>query len=169
MAFAKVPKTHDIKGTTDMARIESSIEISADRDAVWAAVADLDNVAVWNPDVASSTCESEETVGLGATRTCHLSGGGLIEEVVSGWDDGRRLQFAIGSHGGIRSADMGLDRVATGDGTRVTATADYHLAFGPIGPVIDRIAVKRQMARMLERSLAGLKNHIERTTRKGLS
>jgi hypothetical protein len=64
---------------------------------------------------------------------------------------------------------MGLDLVSTRDGTRVTATADYHLAFGPIGPVIDRIAVKRQMARMLEQSLAGLKEHMEETHRKGMS
>ncbi|MEA2001358.1 MAG: SRPBCC family protein [Actinomycetota bacterium] len=146
-----------------MAQVENSIEISADRDAVWAAIADLDSVAVWNPNIESATCDSD-SAGLGATRTCHLSRGGLIEEVVSAWDDGRRLQFAIGSHGGIRSADMGLDLASTGDGTRVTATADYHLAFGPIGPVIDRIAVKRQMARMLEQLLAGLKKHIEGTS-----
>jgi len=151
-----------------MAQVERSIEILADRAAIWATIADLDNVPIWNPSIASATCESSPA-GLGATRTCHLSRGGLIEEVVSAWDDGRRLQFAIGSHGGIRSADMGLDLVSTRDGTRVTATADYHLAFGPIGPVIDRIAVKRQMARMLEQSLAGLKEHMEETHRKGMS
>ena len=59
-------------------------------------------------------------------------------------------------------------------GTQVAATADYHLAFGPLGPVIDRISVKRQMAQMLDDALAGLKEHIEthpreQTPGKGLS
>ncbi len=151
-----------------MAQVESSIEIAADRGAVWAAIADLESVAGWNPGVASASCDGE-SAGLGATRVCRLSRGGFIEEVVSVWDDGSRLQFAIGSHGGIRSADMGMVLDSIGDATRVTAIADYHLAFGPIGPVIDHIVVKRQMARMLAESLVGLKEHVETTNRKGMS
>ena len=143
-----------------MAQIERTIEISADRDAVWATVADLENVADWNPNISSATC-GEGLAGLGATRTCHLSQGGHIDEVVSEWDDGHRLAFAIGSHGGIRSADMAMALASAGEATRVTAVADYHLAFGPLGPVIDRIVVKRQMARMLDAALVGLKEHVE--------
>ena len=151
-----------------MTQIETTIEISADADTVWAAIADLNGVADWNPNVAAASCSSD-SAGLGSTRTCQLAHGGQIDEVVSEWDDGRRLQFAIGSHGGIRSADMGLDVTPTASGTRVTATADYHLAFGPLGPVIDRIAVNRQMTRMLDSSLAGLKEHVETNNKKGMS
>ena len=143
-----------------MAQIERTIEISADRAAVWAAVADLENVAQWNPNISSVTCD-EETAGVGARRTCHLSKGGHIDEVVSQWDEGHGLAFAIGSHGGIRSADMAMALRSLGDSTRVTAVADYHLAFGPLGPVIDRVKVKRQMGRMLDSALVGLKEHVE--------
>ena len=151
-----------------MAQIETTIEISADSGAVWSAIADLEGVADWNPNVAAASCSSDST-GLGATRTCHLAQGGRIDEVVCEWDDGRRLQFAIGSHGGIRSADMGIDIMPTAGGTQVTATADYHLAFGPLGPVIDRLAVKRQITRMLATALAGLKEHVETNNQKGMS
>jgi hypothetical protein len=58
---------------------------------------------------------------------------------------------------------MGFHLTETPHGTRVTAEADYHVAFGPLGPVIDRIAVKRQMARMLDDALAGLKDNMEAT------
>ena len=151
-----------------MAQIETTIEIAANSGTVWTAITDLDGVANWNPNVAAASCSSD-SAGLGATRTCHLVQGGHIDEVVSEWDDGHRLQFAIGNHGGIRSADMGLEITPTATGTRVTATADYHLAFGPLGPVIDRIAVKRQMTRMLHTGLAGLKEHVETNNQKGMS
>ena len=52
-------------------------------------------------------------------------------------------------------------------GTTVTAIADYHVAFGPLGAVVDRLTMKRLMGRMLDRSLAGLKDHIETTSARG--
>lgn len=156
-----------------MARIERTTEIAVNPDAVWDVIADLSGVAAWNPNVASATCGSGP-MGVGATRTCHMVRGGRIDEVVSGWDEGHDVQFAIGSHGGIRSADMGMTLTETAHGTQVTATVDYHLAFGPLGPVIDRLAVKRQMAQMLEDGLCGLEgyltdNQAEQPTRREVS
>jgi hypothetical protein len=143
-----------------MVHIERDIKISADRALVWEVIADLESVAAWNPNVSGATCDNGPR-GLGTARTCHLAQGGHIDEVVSEWDAGYGVQFAIGRHGGIRSADMGMVVSTSGGGTQVTAIADYHLAFGPLGPVIDRISVKRQMAEMLDEALAGLKEHIE--------
>lgn len=143
-----------------MARIERTIEIHANAGTVWDIVSDLRGVATWNPNIASVTCDFASG-GVGATRICHMAQGGHIDEVVSAWTPGSGMQFAIGSHGGIRSADMGMSLVPTETGTEVTAVADYHLAFGPLGPVVDRIVVKRQMVRMLDDALAGLKLHIE--------
>lgn len=45
----------------------------------------------------------------------------------------------------------------------MTAVADSHVAFGPLGPVIDRMAVKGQISRMLDDALAGLKDNMETT------
>jgi carbon monoxide dehydrogenase subunit G len=156
-----------------MAHIRREIEISAHLARVWEVIADLESVANWNPNVSSATSDGGP-LGLGTARTCHLAQGGHIDEVVSEWDAGRSVQFAIGRHGGIRSADMGMTVSASAAGTRVTAIADYHLAFGPLGPVIDRVSVKGQMARMLDEALAGLKEYLEdrpsyQTQRKGLS
>lgn len=58
---------------------------------------------------------------------------------------------------------MGFHLSETPHGTRVTAVADYHVAFGPLGPGIDRMAVKGQISHMLDDALAGLKDNMEAT------
>ena len=143
-----------------MTRIERSIEIDAEQSVVWSVLSELEAVADWNPNVRSATCGSIRS-GVGARRVCDLAPQGRISEVVSSWTEGREMWFAIGPHGAIRSADMGLMIHSAGTGTVVDAVADYHLAFGPVGPVIDSLTTKRLMSRMLERSLEGLKTHME--------
>jgi len=144
-----------------VAHIKRTIEITADRQAVWSVLADLGDVTHWNPNICAVELQEGQEPGVGTLRTCHLTSGGHIDETIAIWEPGQRLQFAIGSHGGIRSADMAMQLTATAAGTQVEAIADYHVAFGPLGPVIDRLAVKRQMARMLDAGLAGLKEHVE--------
>ena len=143
-----------------MAHIERTVDISAERSVVWATLANLEGISAWNPNVSSASCD--DAYGeIGATRTCHFTRGGHIDEVVSEWVEGERIQFAIGSHGGIRSADMGTELTQVGNTTVVRATIDYHVAFGPLGPVIDRVVMSRQMARMLDTALHGLKQYLE--------
>lgn len=151
-----------------MTRIDRQIDITADRQTVWSVVSDLDSVAAWNPNVRSASC-GPNAEGLGATRRCELAPRGHIDEVVSSWVDGRELWFAIGNHGAIRSADMGTILTQSNTGTTVTATVEYHLAFGPLGPVIDKLTMNRMMVNMLDAGLAGLKDHIEQSETKETS
>lgn len=150
-----------------MTRASSEVLIGADRQRVWALVSDIGNVAVWNPNVESSGCEPG-TVGVGTIRVCELARSGRIEEQVSEWIEGQELWFAISRHGAVRSAEIGLmlrDAAAADAGqptTIVEAVADYHIAIGPIGPVIDHLTARRLMTEMLNETLAGLKSHLER-------
>ncbi len=143
-----------------MTRLERSIEVDASPSIVWSVLSALETVADWNPNVQSASCGPIRS-GVGATRNCDMAPQGQISEVVSKWTEGREVWFAIGAHGGIRSADMGLVLHPSPAGTLVDAIADYHLAFGPVGPVIDKLTTKRLMSRMLERSLDGLKTYVE--------
>lgn len=149
-----------------MSRVERTIDIAADAATVWRVVSDLDGVTDWNPNVTAAS-SGHAKGGVGATRVCELQPAGRIDEVVSKWEPEREVWFAIGSHGGIRSADMGVVLTPIDGGTTVTAIADYHLAFGPLGPVVDRLTMRRSMARMMDDSLQGLKEHIEATWSKG--
>lgn len=143
-----------------MSHVERDIEIHADATEVWAVVADLDFVGDWNPNVVSATT-SDGPFGLGTTRSCEFLPSGRIDEVVSAWEPERLVEFNVGRHGGIRHARMAMRLDPAANGTRVTAVSDYELAFGPLGPVMDRLMVQRQLGRMLEHSLDGLKQHVE--------
>lgn len=146
-----------------MSRIERSITIEVVPAVVWSTVSELDKVTRWNPTVSRAIC-GPITRGVGATRTCEIESGAKLVEVVAEWIEGEAIWFALDPQGGIRSADMGLRLTADPASelrTIVTFIADYHLSFGPLGPVIDRLTVKRSMARMLDDSLAGLKQHLE--------
>lgn len=143
-----------------MSHVERATEIDATLTQVWVVIADLDFVSGWNPGVVSSEC-SAGPFGVGTTRSCELAPSGHIDEVVLVWEPERRVEFDIGRHGGIRGARMGLELDRSGDRTQVTAVADYELALGPLGPVMDRLMVQRELGRMLERSLDGLKQHVE--------
>ena len=150
-----------------MAHLKRTIDIAAPRHLVWSTVASLEDVSVWNPNITGAAYEGGTDPGVGDVRTCYLADGGHIDETISAWVPGQRMQFAIGSHGGIRSADMAMELTDTAGGTGVVAVADYHVAFGPLGPVIDRLAVRRQMARMLDAALLGLKGHVEKELNTG--
>lgn len=143
-----------------MSHVERTLGIDATPTEVWAVVADLDLVSNWNPNVVTAEC-SAGAFGLGTTRSCEFSPAGRITEVVSAWEPERLLEFAVGRHGGIREARMAIRLEPDEAATRVIALADYELALGPLGPVMDRLMVQRQLGRMLQRSLDGLKQHVE--------
>ena len=140
--------------------------IKADRTTVWNVIADLGAVAGWNPGVESAECEPIP-YGIGVTRSCQLRAGGIIKEIVTEWVPEQEIWLAVGNHGAIRSADLGLvladtiDPSTNTEATSVRAIADWHLNYGPIGPVVDRLTVRRLMGRMLDTTVDGLKSHIE--------
>lgn len=145
-----------------MSHVARDIEIDASPTEVWAVVADLDFVPGWNPNVVAAEC-SDGPYGVGTTRSCEFAPSGHIDEVVSAWEPERRLEFEVGRHGGIRHARMAFELTERAAATRVTASSTYELAFGPLGPVMDRLVVQRQLGRMMQRSLDGLKQHVEGT------
>lgn len=145
-----------------MSHVSREIEIDASPTDVWAVVADLDFVSGWNPNVVAAQC-SDGPYAVGTTRTCELSPSGHIDEVVTAWEPERLVEFEVGRHGGIRRARMAIELAPRGPATQVTASAHYELAFGPLGPVMDRLMVQRQLGRMLAGSLDGLKQHVEGT------
>ena len=83
-------------------------------------------------------------------RDVNAAGGMLGREVRLLWYDDlgepeQVIAFAIENAPPIRT---GLARFILSDdeaGTRLQATFDYEVRFGPLGPVIDRLIVHRQM------------------------
>lgn len=142
-----------------------STTIDRPRDEVWQTLADLGSIEVWNPGVVKSYWTSEHQEGLGAARHCDLKPFGTLEERATAWDHGERLTIEIHEHTKMPFTRAEADFVLSddGDGTRIDLHYSYHMRYGPLGPVLDRLAVRKQLVRGLGGLLKGLKRHVERS------
>lgn len=135
--------------------------IRAPRHVVWETLADLEGVSQWNPAVDAAECISDQRRGLGARRRCYMHPSGWMVESVSEWEPEEVIAFTIENAPPIRT---GLGRfVLSEDGadTRLQAGFEYEVRYGPLGPVIDRLIVHRQLSSAWSEGMAGLRRHVE--------
>lgn len=148
-----------------MSKVQASSHISAPKREVWAAVADFGQIANFNPSVTASHLTGDANHGEGATRHCSLTlAGASVEERVVDWQEGAsytveiyessRIPVVTNAHGTISLADEG-------DGTRATMVIEYDTKYGPIGAILDRVAIRSQNAKAAGLVVAGLKHYIE--------
>jgi len=144
-----------------MEPMRSDMVIGAPRHLAWEALADLEGVSRWNPAVDVAECVSEARRGLGARRRCYMHPSGWMVESVIEWEPEQVIAFAIENAPPIRTA---LARFVLSDdeaGTRLQATFNYEVRFGPLGPVIDRLIVHRQLSSTWNDGMEGLRRHLE--------
>ena len=146
-----------------MGAFSTEIRINAPREKVWGVLADLGGIYKWNPGVSHSRSTSEAGGGEGATRHCDLANPkGYLEERAFDWREGEGYKIDIyESSFPIERNVVEFTVTADGDGTIVSVSPDYQLKFGPIGALIDRLILGRQMRKGMEDLLAGLKYHVE--------
>lgn len=145
-----------------MTTFTTSTTIDAPRDRVWAALADIGSISVWNPGVLDSRTTSEEATGLGASRHCDLGGRNYLDEQVVRFEDGEAITMRIvDSNLPFEHADIHFTLDSNGAGTRVTVAPEYRLKFGPIGRLMDRLVVRRTYEKGMKSLLRGLKRHLE--------
>ena len=150
-----------------MAHFSTQIRINATAEEVWEVLADIGGIYKWNPGVAYSYSTSEKNSGEGASRHCDLQspGGksiGYLEELAFDWREGEGYKIDIyESSFPIERNVVEFTLRADGDGTIVSVSPDYQLKFGPIGALVDRLILGRQMRKGMENLLAGLKYHVE--------
>ena len=144
-----------------MEPLRTDMVIRAPRALVWETLADLEGVSTWNPAIDAAECISEVREGIGARRRCYMHPSGWMVESVTEWEPGSAIAFTIENAPPLKS---GLGRFVLSDdgpGTRLHASFDYEVRFGPLGPVIDRLIVHRQLASGWEVGMMGLRQHIE--------
>jgi uncharacterized protein YndB with AHSA1/START domain len=144
-----------------MEPMRADLVIEAPRPLVWATLADLEGVSSWNPAIDGAECVSEQRDGLGARRRCYMHPSGWMVESVTEWEPERVIAFGIDNAPPIRT---GTARFVLDDddrGTRVRASFEYEVRFGPLGPVIDRLIVHRQLWSAWNAGIDGLKHQLE--------
>lgn len=144
-----------------MTPLRADITIAAPRRMVWGLLADLESVAMWSPAVRAAECVSDRARGLGARRRCHMHPRGWLTETVTAWEPERFIELTIEHASPIKH---GVGRFALEDheeGTRLRAGFLYAVRLGPLGPVIDRLIVHRQLSESWDQTVEGLRAHAE--------
>lgn len=148
-----------------MSKVQASIHIDAPKKDVWPALADFGQVANFNPNVKESHLTAEQPNGRGATRHCALTvAGASIEERIVDWHDGESYSVEIYESKRVPVVtDMigALSVDEDGSGTRVTMSIEYGTKYGPLGSLLDRVAIQAQNTKAIRLVLAGLKHYIE--------
>jgi len=145
-----------------MSEFTESIQISAQPEVVWAALADIGNISEWNPGVKHSEQTSTGEVNVGATRRCDLGGRNYLDEEVVVFEPHRNMTIRItDTNLPFKSADIRFTLRADGGNTIVTVSPNYELKFGAIGRILDALMVRGQYRKGMRGLLQGLKAFVE--------
>ena len=145
-----------------MSTFQTTIEIQAPIEQVWAALDDIGSIAQWNPGIHDSYVTSDKATGLGATRFCDLGGKNYLDEQVVAWEPQEGLTMRIvGTNLPFEAADIRFTLRAENGKTAVTVSPLYRLKYGPLGTLMDRFYVRGTYRQGMASLLQGLKEHVE--------
>lgn len=141
------------------ARIEAPVA------RAWEVISDFENIANVAPQVSASRLTSEQSTGIGATRHCDLTlFGSTVEERIVEWDEGRSLKIDIYESKRIPlvGRQQGTFVVEEdGNGSRVIATLDYEVKYGPLGGLTHAAMMRRKLDGSWLAFVAGIKQFAE--------
>lgn len=145
-----------------MSTFTETITIDAPLPVVWETLADIGSIHQWNPGVKDSYLLTEAPSGLGAKRHCDLGGRNYLKESVAAFSEHEQLTMRIDeSNLPFARADIRFDLEDAGGSTVVRVSPDYELRYGPVGKLMDRLAVRRMYRKGMAGLLRGLKRHAE--------
>jgi len=119
--------------------------MSASPGSVWALYADFPNLAKHWRGLRESSAIGAQTRGVGARRRIKLKPMGSMEETVTAWEDGRRIDTRNEPSGSVPIKQAASSLRLEPDGTGTLASFDYRYLprGGPLGrlagPLIDRM------------------------------
>jgi hypothetical protein len=119
--------------------------MAAAADSVWPVLADFPNLAQHWHGLRATNAVGEQTSGLGARRHVELKPVGSMEETVTAWDEGRRIDTRNRPSRAVpfKEAASSLTLEPEAEGTLATFDYRYVPRGGPIGrltgPLIDRM------------------------------
>jgi Polyketide cyclase / dehydrase and lipid transport len=73
--------------------LRSSVCIDAPAADVWDRLARLEDIRLWSEPIVTARCTDGRAHGVGAERSCRLTGGVVIRERWLAWDEGRSFTY----------------------------------------------------------------------------
>jgi hypothetical protein len=141
--------------------------IPASTGSVWAVLADFPNLARHWKGLRGTTAIGEQTSGVGARRRVQLKPIGSMDETVTVWQEGRRMdtQNQPSTLVPFADAESSLTLEPDEDGTLATFHYRYRPKGGPIsrvtGPLIDRMLTGTFNGMLVALEKAALRNGYE--------
>ena len=143
-----------------MIALKSSVCIDAPAHQVWDRLARLEDIALWSEAIVDARCAEGHERGLGAERSCRLTGGITIKERWLSWEEGRAFTYeGVGIPLVSRARNTWTVQPA-GRRTLLTSEAELVLRGGRLGRLLAPM-VSRQIRRMGPRTLAAFKYLVE--------
>lgn len=145
-----------------MTTIHHEIEAACLPEHVWALLADLEAVKHYNPTVRAASVRGARRSGVGAERVCDLLPKGRVVERVTRWEDGREVGLEVAESDWPIHFMRWITSVEPSDnGSRITQELEYRVKFGPIGWLLDRLAMERKLRTSLDGIFASLLKQAE--------
>jgi hypothetical protein len=145
-----------------MTTIRHEVEARCAPNRLWELLADLEAVERYNPGVRAARIQGAQRTGVGAARVCELLPSGRVVERVTHWEDGRALGLEVAESDWPIHFMRWLTRLEPhGGGTRITQDLEYRVKFGPLGWLLDRLAIERKLRSTLDAVFASLVKHAE--------
>ena len=147
-----------------MTKLHHEIQINAPVLKVWHILANLEEVAKYNPLVKHTDNVGEKRTCLGAERHCDFKDGGFSNERVIKFEPERVIGIEI-----VKSSwHLVFCRWYTklepkNGGTFVSQDLEYEVKFGVFGKLMDTFIMKRKFNQILGDIFMGMKKYAEKS------
>ena len=139
-------------------RVVSQVRIRAAAELVFSVLEDGASWPVFVSAIRKVEWTSERPWGVGTTRTVHMRGGTVAEEVFFAWDPGRRMAFRI-TRSNLRLFRALAEDWAVAPNADGTSTLTWTFAAAPRGPY--RLLF-RVLRRPMQASMKGIVHTLRR-------
>jgi hypothetical protein len=143
-----------------MIALRSTVCVDAPATRVWDRLARLEDIRLWSEAIVEARCVEGHDHGIGAERTCRLTGGITVRERWVAWDEGRSFTYEGVSVPLVSHARNTWTLQPAGERTLLTSEAEVTLKGGQLGRLLEPV-VALQVRRMGSRSLAAFKYLVE--------
>jgi ligand-binding SRPBCC domain-containing protein len=146
-----------------MTTLTNSIAIDAPCDQVWGILANLAELAEYDPAVATSTVTSAIPTGRGASREVTMRDGKhWFKESVTAFEPMEELAFELTScNFPIARLRHTYSFAEVGGQTTVTQSMTYSPKFGLLGTLMDLAVIRRSSDKGIKEFMSGLKARAE--------
>lgn len=143
-----------------MLKLMTTVCIDAPSTLVWTRLAKLEEIQIWSAAVLRARCEGAVARGVGAERTCDLTGNIRIQERWIAWDEGRSFQYEGYGLPWVKRATNRWSVQAIGQRTLLTSEAEIELKGGIWGRMMEPV-IGLMARRMAPNEFAGFKYLVE--------